>query len=49
MQLAIESLGSLFMKKQKMLELRLKDEMQKSYKSHMFDYSINVTAMRLDM
>ena len=49
MQPVIENLGLLLSKKQKMLELRMRDGMRKIYKSQLLDYFISVTVMRLDL
>ena len=49
MQSVIDNLGSLLMKKQKKLELRPKDGIRKVHKLQLFDYSICVIVMRLDL
>jgi hypothetical protein len=45
----IDNLGSLLIKKHKKLELMPKDGMRKVHKLPLFDYSINVIVMRLDL
>ncbi len=45
----IDNLGSPLSKKQKKLELRPKDGMRKVHKLQLFDKSMSVTVMRLDL